>query len=347
MKKFIIRITLVAVLLGLASFIAYNTTSGQDLLLKQGLKVAMARSPDSIEGLRVVVCGSASPLGNDPERAQACIAVITPEHFFVFDVGARSPMRINQAGLPLNRLSGVFLTHYHSDHIAGLPDINLASWVQGRKESLRVYGATGIEKVITGFNLAYQLDQKYRVDHHGTDLLPPTAGPMRSMLINVGEIVWQDNLLTITSFLVDHQPISPAVGYRIDYRGRSVVISGDTNSVDALFSAAENADLLFHDALSRTLLDPMIATAREQGAPVLPTIMTDVIDYHADSFSIEARALQAGVRQLVYYHLVPVPSNPLMEKMFARGLSPDTILARDLQIFDLPSDSSEINITSP
>ena len=97
-------------------------------------------APPPPDGMRVVVCGSASPLGNDPTRAQACIAVLTPEHFFPFDVGARSPLRINQAQLPLRRLNGVFLTHFHSDHIASLPDVNLTSWVQGRGDELHVYG---------------------------------------------------------------------------------------------------------------------------------------------------------------------------------------------------------------
>jgi ribonuclease Z len=104
----------------------------------------MKQNPSKVPGLRVVVCGSASPLGNDPKRAQACIAVLTPEHFFIFDAGAGSQNRIGQAQLPMDRLSGVFLTHFHSDHIAALPDINLNAWVMGAKASLRVYGPVGV-----------------------------------------------------------------------------------------------------------------------------------------------------------------------------------------------------------
>jgi ribonuclease Z len=304
----------------------------------------MSQDPNPFDGMRVVICGSGSPLGNVSDRAQACVAVITPEHLFLFDVGARSPLRIAQARLPMNRLGGVFLTHFHSDHIAGLPDVNLASWVQGRRASLEVHGPAGIDTVIAGLNQAYQLDRGYRVAHHGSDLLPPGAGSMTAVQFTPGEVVWQDGLLTVTSFMVDHTPVSPAVGYRVDYGGRSVVISGDTVITDSLFAAARGADLLLHDALSRTLLDPMISAATELKLPILPRILTDVIDYHADATGIEAMAADAGIRQLAYYHLVPVPGNALAEKMFARGLAPETILVRDLQTFDLPAGSTEIRI---
>ncbi|MDH5737911.1 MAG: MBL fold metallo-hydrolase, partial [Gammaproteobacteria bacterium] len=257
------------------------------------------------------------------------------------------PVRINQARLPLGRLNGVFLTHYHSDHIASLPDVNLTSWVQGRKASLNVYGPEGIERVINGFNEAYALDRQYRTEHHGEALLPVAAGPMRAQSIEVGTVVWQDDLLSIRSFAVDHAPVAPAVGYRIDYKGRSVVISGDTLATDSLFAAAQGADLLLHDALSRKMLERMIKVAKAQEVPVIPQIMQDVMDYHADSLSLEAQAKAAGVRQLAYYHLVPVPPNDLAQKLFVRGLESSTLLVSDLQTFDLSPDSDRIDIYTP
>lgn len=346
-KKKLITTIGIIVAMGVIAAGIYNTPVGQDVFFLRAAKALMGQTPPQFDGMRVVVCGSASPLGNDPERAQACIAVITPEHFFLFDVGARSPPRMAQARLPMARLNGVFLTHFHSDHIASLPDVNLASWVQGRPSSLEVYGPQGVQTVIDGFNLAYRLDRGYRTAHHGAELLPPVTGPMKAVTLTPGEVVWQDPLITVTSIPVAHDPIEPAVGYRVDYRGRSVVISGDTVATDALFTAAQGADLLLHDALSRALLDPMIAAATELNVPVLPTILTDVIDYHADTLSLEARATAAGVRQLAYYHLVPVPANALAERMFRRGLSSDTLLVRDLHTFDLPPGTTEILIREP
>ena len=347
MRKAIYALGIALAALAALAAATFYTAAGQDALFQRAAKSLMAQTSVPIEGIRVVVCGSASPFGNSPARAQACIAVLTAEHFFVFDVGARSPLRIAQARLPVARIDGVFLTHFHSDHISGLPDVNLGSWVQGRKSSLPVYGPPGIESVIDGFNLAYRLDNSYRVAHHGPALLPPAAGPMTARVITPGEVAWQDGGLTIRSFRVNHDPIEPAVGYRVDYAGRSVVISGDTVATHTLFAAAKDADLLLHDALARHLVDPMIAAATEAGIPALPAIMTDVIDYHADSRELEDRAAAAGVGQLVLYHLIPTPPNALAENMFTRGLSPDTLLARDLQSFDLPPHSTEIIIREP
>ena len=347
MKKILYAILIILTILGVIATVVYNTAAGQDAIFKRAAGAIMGQSPDTFDGLRVVVCGSASPLGNDPKRAQACIAVVTPQHFFLFDVGARSPLRIAQAQLPMARINGVFLTHFHSDHISALPDVNLNSWVQGRPSALNVYGPTGVQAIVDGFNTAYALDRSYRTAHHGNTLLPEDKGPMQAHTFTPGEVVWQDDLLTVTSFLVEHPPIEPAVGYRVDYRGRSVVISGDTNAAQSLFTAAKDADLLLHDALSRTLLDPMIETGVELNLPVVPQIMHDVIDYHADATTLADRAQAAGIKQLAFYHMVPVPANALAEKMFIRGVPNDVIMTRDLHIFDLPPNSDEIRVYEP
>lgn len=347
MRKLMTGLAVLVAILVVAGTVVYNTAAGQDAIFKRAASAVLSAPSAGFDGMRVVVCGSASPLGASMERAQACIAVVTPEHLLLFDVGARSPVRIGQARLPLGRISGVFLTHFHSDHIAALPDINLTSWVQGRPGPLPVYGPPGVGRVVDGFNAAYELDRGYRTAHHGPELLPPERGHMQAQTFTPGAIVLQDGALTVTSFEVEHPPIVPAVGYRVDYRGRSVVISGDTNAAESLFAAAEDADLLFHDALSRTVLDPMIEVASRVPNSRMSKIMTDVIDYHADATTIPAAAEAAGVKQLVYYHMVPVPANALAAKMFLRDLPDDIILANDLHTFDLPPGSQEIIIHEP
>lgn len=343
MKRKPVTASIILVLLFAVGAGLYRLPAVQDMLLKRVSSAVLGSAPEAFDGLKVVVCGSASPLGNTMERAQACIAVVTPEHFFLIDVGARSPVRIGQAQLPMDRITGVLLTHYHSDHIAALPDVNLQSWVAGRKTSLQVFGPKGIQRVVGGFNEAYALDRGYRIAHHGTDILPTAAGPMTPVTVEPG-VVWQDANLTVTSFIVEHDPVSPAVGYRLDYKGRSVVISGDSNATDGLFAAAQDADLLFHDALARHSLDIMIEAATEVGRNNLSKIFYDVTDYHADTRTLEQATEDAGIKQLVLYHLVPTPVNGLTESMFRRNLRDDTLLAHDLQAFELPPDSEVISI---
>ena len=164
------------VLLVTAGAILYRLPAVQDVLLKRVSSVVLASTPEPVDGLKVVVCGSASPLGNSMERAQACIAVVTPEHFFLIDVGARSPVRIGQAQLPMGRITGVLLTHYHSDHIAARPTSTCSRGWPEDKRACVFLDPKGIDRVVGGFNEAYALDQGYRIAHHGTELLPPTAG---------------------------------------------------------------------------------------------------------------------------------------------------------------------------
>lgn len=343
MKRKSIFASITLILLLTVGAVLYRLPAVQDVLLKRASSIVFTSAPEPFDGMKVVVCGSASPLGNTMDRAQACIAVVTPEHFFLIDVGARSPIRMGQAQLPMDRITGVLLTHYHSDHIAALPDVNLQSWVAGRKATLQVFGPKGVQRIVDGFNEAYALDRGYRTAHHGSDLLPPTAGPMTPVTVEPG-ILWQDSVLTVTSFIVEHDPVSPAVGYRLDYKGRSVVISGDSNATDDLFAAAQGADILFHDALARHSLDIMTAAATEAGRDNLAKIFLDVTEYHADTRTLEAASTDAGIAQLVLYHLVPTPVNGLTEAMFRRGLKDETLLAHDLQTFELPPNSEAISI---
>ena len=347
MKKVFLGVVGVVLVLAIIAGIVVNTESGQDRLFETAMNANFSQQFETPEGLRVVVCGSASPLGNIIERAQACIAVVTKDHLFLFDVGARSPVRIAQARLPLSRLNGIFLTHYHSDHISGIPDVNLASWVQGRRESMKVYGPLGIDRVIRGYNEAFGQDFGYRTAHHGEEMLPPAAGPMTAVEIPMEGVAYEDEDLKITVFPVEHPPIVPAVGYRIDYKGRSVVISGDSNASDTLFEYAKDADLLLHDALSMTLLAPMIDTTRALNVPVIPTIMEDVTDYHAHADTLYDAAQAAGISLLAYYHLVPVPPIEMAEEMFLRGLPDDILLVNDLHTFDMLPGTKDIQITEP
>ena len=185
---------IVIIVLGLLVLVAsgralLNVPAVQDRLVERGTKAIAKRGavpfPKS-ESLRVYVCGSASPLGMG--QAQACIAVITPEHFYLIDSGAGSTDNISRLGLPMSRLQGLLLTHFHSDHIAEIYEVNLSSWVQGRPQPLTIYGPEGVDEVVDGVNTSYRQDRIYRTGHHGEELLPPALGVLQHETIAPGVV---------------------------------------------------------------------------------------------------------------------------------------------------------------
>ena len=294
------------------------------------------------DGLKVFLCGTSSPLP-DPNRAQACVAILAGASLYLVDAGAGSAQVATQGRLPLERLEAVFLTHFHSDHIAALPEFNLNSWVAGRPWPLAIFGPPGVAAVVDGLNDAYRLDLTYRVAHHGEELLPPDLGVMEDRLMEVGTAL-EFGELTITSFDVDHDPVRPAVGYRFDYRGRSVVISGDATITAGLVDAATDADLLLQDALSLPIVKSL---ERASAGTRMEQIFLDIQDYHAHTGDLSTLVDQSGLRQLALYHLVPPPQNALFEKIFFRELPEGTIVTQDGMIFELPTGSEEVRVVAP
>ena len=294
------------------------------------------------DGLQVFMCGTSSPLP-DANRAQACVAILAGDSLYLVDAGAGSARVATLGRLPLERLEAVFLTHFHSDHIAALPEFNLNSWVAGRSLPLAVFGPLGVSEVVDGLNAAYRLDSTYRVAHHGEELMSPALGVMQANLIEASTVLDLGDL-KITSFAVNHDPIRPASGYRFDYRGRSIVISGDAIVTPGLVDAAEGADLLLQDALSLPIVQTL---EKASDGTRMEKILHDIQDYHAHTDDLETLVEQSGVRRLALYHLVPPPSNALFQKIFSRDLPKGTIISEDGMIFELPAGSIDVNVITP
>ena len=346
MKKILILFLglLVIVVIGRASL---KLPAVQDKLLEIGTSRIAERGaipfPES-ESLRVYVCGSASPLGMG--QAQACIAVITPEHFYLIDSGAGSTDNISRLNLPMSKLGGLLLTHFHSDHIAEIYEVNLNSWVQGRPQPLTIYGPQGVEEVTGAVNAGYRLDRIYRTEHHGEELLPPQLGVLEHKAIAQG-VVLEDGDLKITAYVGEHPPIHPAVGYRFDYRGRSVVISGDSNVSDETLKIVDGADLLLHDALSLPTVSSLSKALGAAGQSRQSKIVSDVMDYHASAVSLIELGRTSNVDMVAFYHLVPVPPTSLLKNVFMRGAPDNFLLTEDLMWFELPIGSDEIVVNRP
>ncbi len=333
-------------LLGAAAWYLLGTRSGQDMALAALVPRLVDRAPVAeYDGLRVFLCGTASPLVA-PGHAQACVAVLAGEDLYLVDAGMGAAGTFAFSGESLVPLRAVLLTHFHSDHITGLPDVNLNSWVAGRRQPLQVVGPLGVGRVVAGFNEAFALDYGYRVAHHGAAMLPLELAVLEARTVAAGVVLDQGGLV-VTAFPVDHAPVAPAFGYRFDYRGRSVVVSGDTLVTDSLRTAAQGADLLLHDALSLPIVRALEEGARAAGQLRLAKIMADIPSYHAHAAQLGELAASAGVRQLALYHFVPVPRNLLMRQVFRRDLPANAMLAEDGLVVELPGGSSAIDVHWP
>jgi len=275
--------------------------------------------------LHVILCGTAAALP-DPDRAGPCTAIIAGDQFWLVDVGPSSWRNVDQLNLPISKLSGVLITHFHSDHINDLGEAITQSWIAGRSKPLDVYGPQGINDVVGGFQQAFSHDKQYRVDHHGADYMPPSGAEAVAHAIPTpkgieAETVLEQNGLKISVFRVDHAPIDIAFGYRFEYRGRSVVISGDTKKTESVIHNAKDADLLIHEALASHMTKRATARAKELGITRIAKLADDVRNYHATPVEAAEVAEATHAKKLVLTHIFPPLANAVARHLFLQGTS--------------------------
>ena len=302
------------------------------------------------DGLHVALCGAGSPLPA-PKASGPCVAVAAGGALYVVDVGTESPRNLARMGWAASSLEGVFITHFHSDHIDGLGELMTLRWAGGSFESpLPVYGPSGIERVVNGFNEAYAQDFIYRQAHHGDSVAPlkaaggtakPFPKPARGQ---TATLVDRDGLI-VEAFSVTHSPVEPAVGYRFTYKGRTAVISGDTIKDQNIIEMSRGVDLLVHEALAANLVALLNEGARNNSQEIMAKITHDIPDYHATPMDAAETAAEAGVGHLLYYHIVPALLIPGQERLFLNGAQdvfPNFTIGYDGVAFTLPPDSDDI-----
>lgn len=317
-------------------------------LIKKKLPEIVAADPvaELGDGLHVAIVGSGSPLP-DEKRGNPCVAVIAGGRVYVVDTGEASSETLNRMGIDAGRIECVLLSHFHSDHIGGLGSVNLQRWVaDGSDSPLRVLGPPGVDRVVDGFNEAYELDRGYRTAHHGEEAVDPAIGAMVAEPFPVpaegeSDVVLEDRGLVVTAFEVDHSPVGPVVGFRFEYQGRSAVISADTVYSENLVTAAKDTDLLVHDALSEELLLMVADASKEAGLAVRGKILAEVTDYHATAPQAADAAERAGAKALAITHIVPPLPLKGLEEIFLAD-APDRFrgplwLASDGDLYSLPA----------
>ena len=272
-----------------------------------------------------MILGTGTP-NPDPERSGPAVAIVVNNTAYLVDAGAGVMRRAKQAqnagiaALESKRIGHVFLTHLHSDHTIGLPDVIHTGWVDERAAPLRVFGPRGTRAMAEHLTAAWAEDIRIRTQGNQ----PHTNEGWRVAAEDVGAgVVYRDSNVTVTAFAVPHTNWEHALGYRFDTRDRSIVISGDTGPSEAVVTACNGCDVLVHEAYS---------TEKFAGRP------ENWRRYHAGSHTstdqLAALATRARPRLLVLYHQLywGATDEDLLREV-RRGYPGVVVSARDLGIY--------------
>ena len=201
----------------------------------------------SSDNLKVVLLGTGVGPPVNLQQFGASTLIEAGAIRLLFDCGRGATLRLAQVGVPLGSISRLFLTHLHSDHVVQIPDLLLTGWVGGgRRIPLEVWGPEGTREMMDHMQQAFAFDIRMRRD---VDEKASVDGiKVGSHDIKQG-VIFDQQGVKVTAFLVDHSPVTPAFGYRVDYRGHSVVLSGDTRVSENLIRFAQGVDVLIHEVL--------------------------------------------------------------------------------------------------
>ena len=288
--------------------------------------VVIAQSKSDEENLktRVILLGTGTPRPG-PDRSGPATAIVYGNRVFLFDAGAGVMRRINQAGLPINGPEATFITHLHSDHTLGYPDLILTTWVMRRTKPLEVYGPHGLKRMTDNILKAYSEDIKIRIE--GLEREPADGYKVNVHEIEPG-VIYDSSDVKITAIPVLHGDWKEAYGYRIDTPDRSIVISGDTRPCDALIEVSKNVDILIHEVYASSEIKP----EKREGGDLWSQYLKE---FHTSDVELGNIAEQSNPKLLILYHIVrsEATDEELLNGIRKRGFKGKVVIGKDLDIF--------------
>jgi len=287
---------------------------------------------------RVTLLGTGTPLIL-PDRLGPATLVEAGNLKLLFDAGRGVPLRLAQVGISPAKIDVLFITHYHSDHVHGIPDLWLTGWLQAggqRTEAFHVIGPTGAKNLMTNLERAFSSDISMRIADQD---LPPAGVTPRVDEFAADGIVYERDGVRVTAFEVDHgAAIKPAYGYRIDYGGRSALVSGDTRFSENLIRNGMNVDLLVH------------AIAGSKPELMQNPIMRVILDHHTLPPAAAVVFNRTKPKLAVYTHFVllgtpkvPAPSTTDIFAETRETYSGPLQIGEDLMSFDLTETGVKVN----
>jgi ribonuclease Z len=280
--------------------------------------------PGTPSGTQIVLLGTGTPAA-DPDRSGPATAIVVNGTPYLVDVGSglvrRAAAAVRDRGVqalqPTN-LRVVFVTHLHSDHTVGFPDLIFTPWTLGRRVPLEAYGPKGIKAMTDSLLEAYRIDIETRTNADGNQRGFPEGHKVNAHEIKAG-VVYKDSNVTVTAFPTRHAMES--YGYRFDTPDRSVVISGDTSPTKATIDACHGCDVLIHEGTTLAWL-----------AKRPPTFQAFATKYHTTTAQLAELAVQAKPRLLIVYHAQSSSPEELLLEMIGRYPG-HVVVGRDLDVY--------------
>jgi ribonuclease Z len=246
--------------------------------------------------IKVTLLGTGSPLPV-MERFGPSILVEAGGQKFLFDAGRGALQRLRQADVKYKEIQGVFFTHLHSDHVVGFPDLWLTGWLTGQRTTpLLVWGPKGTKQMMSNLEKAFEFDIKARISD---DTGAPVGVVIIAEEIKEG-VAFEKYGVKITAFDVDHGRVRPAFGYRIDYAGRSIVLSGDTRYSENLIRYSKGVDLLIYEVVSPEVLARMNFPAK---------LAKTIIEYHTTPEQAGEIFSLVKPRMAIFSHIIQPIAN--------------------------------------
>lgn len=270
---------------------------------------------------QIILLGTGTPYP-DPNASGPATAVVVGKRVFLFDAGAGVMRRLNAAGLPISGPEAVFITHLHTDHTLGYPDLILTSWIMRRVSPMPVYGPRGLQRMTRHLIAAYSEDIRIRTE----GLEREVAGGYRVKVHEIKSgVIYERDGVRVTAIPVPHGSWK-AYAYRIDTPDRSIVISGDTRPSEALVRASRGVDVLVHEVYSPLHLAP----ENRPGGKYWPQYMRE---FHTSDVELGALAACAKPKLLILTHIIRMGSTDedLLAGVRAGGFSGPVRVGRDLE----------------
>jgi ribonuclease BN (tRNA processing enzyme) len=271
---------------------------------------------------KVVLLGTGMPYP-DPRAAGPATAVVVGNRLFLFDAGAGVMRQVNAAGLPISGPEATFITHLHSDHTLGYPDLILTSWIMRRQKPLEVYGPPGLRRMTNLILAAFSEDIEIRIrglEREVRDLLRVNVHEIQS------GVVYNRDGVRVTAIRVPHGTWKNAYAYRVDTPDRSIVISGDTRPSKTLIAAAKNVDVLVHEVYLSANLKP----EDRPGGQLWPQYMRQ---FHTSELELGDIAAQANCKLLILTHTIRFggTDEQLLAGIRKGGYAGSVVVGKDLE----------------